>query len=655
MTGAAGAAFAVGYRLALHHGFALLYGSGDVLVAFASLPLPWRVAAPALGGLVAGVVSSRRGGGQNLGAVLEAVTLGRGRLSLRATLWKSLASFAALVGGGSLGREGSIVQFGAASGAALGARLGLDARRVRVLVAAGTAAGFASAYNTPLAAVLFVVEVVVGVATLEVVLPVAAASALATAITRRAVGGGPIYGARDFAIASNAEYGAYLALGVAAGAVGAGFLALLADGERRFDASRLPRPAKGALGGAIVGLIACALPAVTGNGYEAIQRILDARVAAPLVAVMLLAKALATTSSVSSGSPGGVFTPSLFIGAALGGLVGAGARAAPWLFGHDVAAGGYALVGMAALSAATTHAPVMAAVLVFELSGDYAVVLPLMLATTTAAVVARRLRPRSVYTEELERRGVSWEGDLADRLARAVRARDIMERDPPRVEADAPLSDALALFARGSGRRVYVEGPEGLRAVDLHGAREAWEARAKGEGDAVKTAWEAAREVPVAALDDSLVELNEKLWQTDWGEIPVVDPAEPGRAVGTVTRRALLGAFDRELFQRDVLLTRVVWRQGGAEAADYLELPPGRRVEVVAPPASLVGAPLDVGDVRRRFRVTVVAIRRSGGEHPWRDPEEAGPLAADDRVMAVGEPEAVEAFRAGRARGPGEG
>lgn len=135
----------------------------------------------------------------------------------------------------------------------------------------------------------------------------------------------------------------------------------------------------------------------------------------------------------------------------------------------------------------------------------------------------------------------------------------------------------------------------------------------------------------------------------------MVDPAEPGRAVGTVTRRALLGAFDRELFQRDVLLTRVVWREGSAEAADYLELPPGRRVEVVAPPASLVGAPLDVGDVRRRFRVTVIAIRRSGGEHPWRDPEEAGALAADDRVMAVGEPEAIESFRAGRARAPEEG
>lgn len=643
MTGVAGAVFAIGFRLALHHGFERLYGSADALVAFASLPLAWRVIAPAAGGFLAGVVTARRGGGQNVGAILEAVTLGRGRLSLRATLWKSLASFAALVGGGSLGREGSIVQFGAASGGALGERLGLDARRVRVLVAAGTAAGFASAYNTPIAAVLFVVEVVVGVATVELILPVAAAAALATAITRRAVGGGPIYGARAFAIGSNAEYGAYLLLGVAGALVGAGFLTFLTEGEKRFDAARLSRPVKGALGGALVGLVACALPTVTGNGYEAIQRVLDGRVAVPLIAMMLLAKTLATTASVSSGSPGGVFTPSLFLGAALGGLVGAGVRSLPWVFGHGVTVGGYALVGMAAVSAATTHAPLMAAVLVFELSGDYAVVLPLMLATTMAAALSRRLRPRSVYTQELERRGIAWEGDLAERLAKAVRARDIMEMGAPVVSAGAPLSEALALFAKGSGRRVYVENNGGgVRAVDLHAAREAWEAQARGDR-VLQTAGDAATEVPVATLDDGLGELNEKLWKTDWGEIAVVDRAEPGRVVGTVTRRALLGAFDRELLQRDVLLTRVVWRDGDAPAADYLELPAGQRAEVVPVSGEALGEGIDVGNIRKKYRVTVVAIRKSG-DGVWRDPEEVREVTDGDRAMVVGEPGAIERF-----------
>jgi CIC family chloride channel protein len=412
LVGLAGAGFAIAFRLALHHGLKLLTGDERVLDGFRALPRLGRLCLPAVGGLCAGLVglvTARSTGGHGVGAILETVALGRGRLSLRVTLWKSLASFLALVTGGSLGREGSIVQFGASAGAAAGAHLGVDPKRTRALVAAGTAAGFAAAYNTPLAAVLFVVEIVTGLATFEVVLPVVVATMVSTAATRAAVGGGPIYGARTFALASNAEFVAYLALGALAGVVGPAFLASLGAGERAFRASRLPGPARGALGGLGVGLLACALPEVTGNGYEAIQLILDGRVPVALFGVLLVAKALATVSSVSSGSPGGIFTPTLFLGAALGGLVGTGVQALPAVFGHGTATGSYALVGMAALTAATTHAPLMAAVLVFELSGDYAIVLPLLLSTVTATLVARALRRDSVYTEDLRRRGVDPE------------------------------------------------------------------------------------------------------------------------------------------------------------------------------------------------------------------------------------------------------
>ncbi len=403
----AGAGFAVLFRLALRHGMELVLGREDVLDAFRALPRVGRVLIPALGGLgagLAGLVAAGTAGSHGVGAILEAVTLGRARLSLKATLWKALASFCALVTGGSLGREGSIVQFGATAGAVAARRFGLDARRTRALIAAGTGAGFAAAYNTPLAAVLFVVEVVTGAMALDLVLPVVVATAVATGVTRLAVGGGPIYGARTFAFASNAELVAHVALGALAGVVGPAFLTALAGGRRAFQSVPLPLPARTALGGLGVGLIACALPEVTGNGYEAIQRLLDGPTpAVSLLALLLVAKSVATVSSVSSGSPGGIFTPSLFLGAALGSMVGEGARALPGIFGTHVAPGGYSLVGMAALAAATTHAPVMASVLVFELSGDYAIVLPLLLATAVSTLVARRLRRDSVYTEEIVR------------------------------------------------------------------------------------------------------------------------------------------------------------------------------------------------------------------------------------------------------------
>jgi CIC family chloride channel protein len=242
---------------------------------------------------------------------------------------------------------------------------------------------------------------------------------VSTALTRAAVGGGPIYGLRTFSLASGGELVAFAAVGILAGLVGPAFLVLLDAGARAFRASRLPRPAQGALGGLVVGLLAAKLPEVTGNGYESIRLMLEARLAATTLLVLLGAKAIATAASVSSGSPGGVFTPSLYLGAALGGLVAAAVGFFPQLPRGD--AGGYALVGMAALIAATTHAPLMGSVLVFELTGDYAIVLPHFVATSIATVIARRLRPGSIYTEELRRR--EREAGRVDRRESTSRAR----------------------------------------------------------------------------------------------------------------------------------------------------------------------------------------------------------------------------------------
>jgi CIC family chloride channel protein len=284
----------------------------------------------------------------------------------------------------------------------------LRERQIRALIAAGAAAGFAAAYNTPIAAVLFVVEVVTGVIALDLVLPVIIAVPIATALTRLAIGGGPIYGQRSFSMNSSAELALYAGLGLLSGIAGPLFMVLLKRGEALFAKLTLPRPARAALGGALVGVIAIALPQVTGNGYEAINLILGQKLGVAVLVVLFFAKALATTASVSSGSPGGVFTPSLLLGAALGGVIGHGVAH----FGSESSSGAvaaYALVGMAAVIAATTHAPLMATVLVFELSGDYAIVLPLLTACAIATVLSRRVHRESIYTEELRRRGSRWE------------------------------------------------------------------------------------------------------------------------------------------------------------------------------------------------------------------------------------------------------
>lgn len=411
LVAAGAAAFAVLFRTAINVVFTNIYYAHDVLRAFRSLPWQWRLLLPAAGGALAGVMSmlaSRFKGGRGVGDVMEAVVLGGRHISLRLASSKALGSWFAIVTGGSVGREGPIIQFGGGLGGAAGSLFHLEEDQTRGLIAAGTAAGFAAAYNTPLAAVLFVVEIVTGLIALELVLPVIIATPIATALTRLAIGGGPIYGERSFTMHSELELFGHALLGVLAGFAGPAFMVMLDRGEALFARIVVPKPLAAALGGLAVGAIAIFLPEVTGNGYEAINLVLGGQVTVGLTLVLILAKAVATTASVSSGSPGGVFTPSLFIGAALGGTLGHALTlaASPGAIG---AVGGYALVGMAALTAATTHAPVLGAVMVFELSGDYAIVLPLLIATAMATLVSRRIRPNSIYMEELKRRGTAWE------------------------------------------------------------------------------------------------------------------------------------------------------------------------------------------------------------------------------------------------------
>lgn len=405
------AAFAIAFRWSVTFVLDHVYRASNVVQAFDDLPIPARVVVPAIGGLAAGIasaVATRHQPGRGVGDVMEAVVLGERPISLLATSWRALGSWFAVISGGSIGREGPLIQFGGALGSFVGERFAITPSRRRALIGSGTAAGFAAAYNTPFAAVLFVTGVVVGVEALGVVLPAMIAAAIATSLTRAAVGRGPLYGEHVFEITSQAELIVHLVLGALAGLVGVAFMLALRSGERLFARLPFARPVQAACGGAIVGLIACGIPDIVGNGYEPVLRILTSPVSMSFLFVLLVMKIVATTSSVASGSPGGVFTPSLVLGAALGGIVhGVISQVAPGA--HIGPVGGYALVGMAAVVGATTHAPVMAAVLVFELSGDYAIVLPLLVATSAATAVARWLLPTSIYMHELSSRGLSWE------------------------------------------------------------------------------------------------------------------------------------------------------------------------------------------------------------------------------------------------------
>jgi len=414
---AAGAAgFAIAFRASLALLYRSLYGQGNVVDSIAGLPRWLRLVVPVAGAAVAGTIARlRAGGAHGVSNVMEAVALGNVRLSMRATASRFLSSWTAIAAGVSIGREGPLIEAGGALGAAVGRRAGTSLHQMRVLVAAGTAAGFAAAYNTPFAAALFVLETIAGVTAPELVLPVMAATLGATAITRATVGEGPIYGQRAFGLESYADLFLFAALGVAAAMAAIGFKTVLARLERWFEQHPVPQPFRAMIGGLIVGSIAVWLPIVAGNGYEPLNDILDAGMGVEMVALLVFAKVIATSGSVASGIPGGIFTPMLLVGAALG---------AGW--SETVAAvtsvprnaGSYALVGMAATTAASIHAPLTAAVMIFELSGDYPLALPLILVTIISTAVSKALGSESVYEMELRKRGLGWDITLEGRRVR---------------------------------------------------------------------------------------------------------------------------------------------------------------------------------------------------------------------------------------------
>jgi CIC family chloride channel protein len=336
-----------------------------------------------------------------------------------------------------------------------------------------------------------------------------------------------------------------------------------------------------------------------------------------------------------------VFTPTLFIGAAVGGSLGGAIHH----FFPDTTASvaSYALVGMGALIAATTHAPMTATVLVAELTGDYVVVLPLLLACGIAATVTHRVD--SVYTHELRRRGISWEGSLEQRIVHSTRARDLMRTDVPLLKATTPFEEVVRLFTTTRVPTLYVGDEQGnlTGAIELHAVKNILAVQELSNLLIAEDLAEPARSVPA---DASLAAVNEKLWFIDTGEVAVVEDGPGSRFLGVVTRRDLLGFLDREILRRNLLLGEVRWRDGVESGTDPVELPEGYRLQSVRVPPVLVGQSLAQAEIRSRHGLNVIVVERidTNGKKDYHAPQPDYILSKSDSLLVVGATDDVETF-----------
>ena len=454
LTGFAGALASVLFREGIRLFERLLTGESGGLVQAASALQGWhRVAAPMMGGLSAGLVlhfGARFLDARRSVDYMEAVVVGDGAIAARPTLLRSLSSLFTIGSGGSIGREGPMVQLAAL----LGSKIGLFSRapvpRRRLLVACGAAAGIAAAYNAPIAGALFVAEIVLGSIAMESFGPLLVASVTANVTIHRFLGYGPVFAIPPLHFGANWELVAYGLLGVLLGHLAPPFLALLEWTKARFSALPIPVYLRLALGGLVVGLVSLGYPQVWGNGYSVIGTILDGQLAGSLLLTLFVAKVVSTAATVGSGAVGGIFTPTLFIGAAVGALANALLHLA-WPAAVASTPGAYALVGMGGLLAATTHAPLTSILMVFEMTLDYDVVLPLMLACVTAHYTAKVYRAgKSVYHDALQPAGdAAWAWQL-----RTVEA--LVKPAPAVVPDGTTVREMLDRLPRRAVQSVYV-------------------------------------------------------------------------------------------------------------------------------------------------------------------------------------------------------
>lgn len=404
LAGLLGALVTVVFREGIHALEWLLVGhSGSLVVMALGLP-PWqRLLFPAVGGLVAGLILEQIGGrlrGRTTTDYMEAVAVGDGWISVRQSLVKSASSLVTVATGGSIGREGAMVQLSAMVASTIGRVARFPRDRLRLLVAAGAAAGLAAAYNAPIAATLFVAEIVLGSIAIQHIGPLIVAAVIASVTVHDIMGYAPIYEIPAFTLVSDWELGLYVLLGVVAGHTAPIFLGLLGHSHRAFARLPMPLSVRMALGGLIVGAISMYEPAVWGNGYSVVNTVLHEPWVWQALLTVLVLKMIATAATHGSGAVGGAFTPTLFVGALLGVLFGIAVHAVlPVGTGPPSA---YAVVGMGAMLAATTYAPLMSILMVFEMTMDYEIVLPLMLAVVTAHYTARRyVDVAPMYAESL--------------------------------------------------------------------------------------------------------------------------------------------------------------------------------------------------------------------------------------------------------------
>ena len=646
--GLLGGLCAVGFRLLIQWVNRVAWLQGPYTLDYlAGLPFWWKILVPALGGLAVGLIVhffAREAKGHGVPEVMEAVALHGGRIRPRVVLAKMFASGICIGTGGSVGREGPIVQIGSALGSTIGQWLKIDQRRLRTLVGCGAAAGIAATFNAPIAGALFAVEIILGDFGVAHFSPIVISSVAATVVSHRFLGDFPAFEVPSYSLVHASELFAYAGLGILAGLAALVFIRTLYALEDAFDKVRVFPPLKTVFGGLLIGAIGIWVPHVFGVGYEAINEALNGTLVWQFMLLLVGVKILAVAITIGSGGSGGIFAPSLFIGAMLGGAVGTVVHTI-WPV-STAGVGAYALVGMGAVVAAGTHAPITAILIIFELTNDYEIILPLMISCIIATLVATRLQRASIYTLKLLRRGVDIHRGRAVNVLQHVRVREIMRPDPVTVPPEDGLVDVLTKFIDHPGSTVFVADEENtlLGIITVEQIRPIMRDPASLEGLVIAEDVMVAGGFPRVTPEQSLADVM-RLLGGYRGEIPVL---RDGQVAGVIWPEDVIERYNTEVFKRDMVggMASTVAGEGRIEpvpaSADTV-------MAQVPVPRDFVGHSLSDLRVRQRFGVSVLMVKQTGeaGEDRLTSPAADYVFRNGDEILILGPNELVRRIERG--------
>ncbi|RME08638.1 MAG: CBS domain-containing protein [Anaerolineae bacterium] len=569
----------------------LLFGTVPQLAPLGRL---WLLFIPAIGGLVAGPIIAffaSEAKGHGVPEVMQAIALRGGRIRPRVVVAKVLASASCIGSGGSAGREGPIVQVGAALGSTLAQLLRFSEERIRNLVACGAAAGIAATFNAPIAGVAFALEIILGELAIEGLSSVVLSAVMASTVARAILGDRPAFTIPLYTVKSHWEILLYLLLGVLGAVIGVLFIKTLYWAEDVFDEWEFPAALKPAVGGVLLGALALLyplalskvispeeaglglplisnIPHVMGAGFHTIEASLLGKAAVLLMLVLIFLKMLATALTLGSGNSGGVFAPGLFMGAMTGGVFG-------WVAQQllpNVAAGPgpYATVGMAAVFSAAARAPLTAILIVFEMTDDYRILLPLMAAVGIGTVVAQKIHPESIYTLKLVKKGIHlFRGRDMDVMS-AVRVAEAMDPNPITVAPTISVRDLEALFLQTNshGFPVVNEAGELCGIVSLEDFR-----RVSGEDGVPEHLTVddiATHDVITVFPDEPLRVALQRMAPRDLSRLPVVSRNNPKKLIGVLRRRNIIRAYEIGLMRRGFALGNLPGSPLGTASGKFL-------------------------------------------------------------------------------------